>query len=185
MNPPHATGPIRDLTDRARRANDNESRGSVSAGRAEPCSRPVALACGLDELAQRVSEYRALGQRKLANDPRQLLLPPGCDPADQIFAGRAELQGRGIPMSWSIVPGYVTAAIMRSANRFTAETSIPSARATCADRVRPESASIARIRNCGRVTAPSRTSRLRSATPARTRVAACKVSSASGASSAP
>lgn len=35
-----------------------------------------------------MSEYRTLGQRELAEDPRQLVLPPGCDLTYQILAGR-------------------------------------------------------------------------------------------------
>jgi len=54
-----------------------------------------------------------------------------------------------------------------------------SARATRADRAVPSSASTASIRNWGSVITPSRTSRLRSATPASTRVASWSASTGS------
>ena len=61
-------------------------RGTFRAAGGRQGTGPVTLARGLPELAQRAGEYRALGPRKLTQDPCQLPLPPGRDPADQILA---------------------------------------------------------------------------------------------------
>lgn len=75
------------------------------------------------------------------------------------------------------------AATSRSASLVTVEGSSPSVLAACPDGTGPRSASTASSRNCGSVTSSSRTSRLRSATPASIRVAVCSTLAVSGSSS--
>ena len=160
-------------------ARGKRSPGGGSEGDDGSGGQAVAFPRRRDELAQDASELDPGGGGSAATiRPSSRCRHPDTAPTRlcplDVSSSVTTLRCRG-----SLPRSTCPAATSRSARRVTVDASRPRARATRADRARPSSARMASIRNWGRVITPSSTPRLRSATPARTRVAACSASTCS------